>query len=517
MSDNCDKKEFGDYQTPVRFALDVCKFLHNELHLEPEIILEPTAGIGNFIYASLQNFNKIKKIHAVEIKREYVEDCKSNIKDDRIEILNENFFSYKYRGDTSKEILIIGNPPWATNANLKRNLPNKTNLKRLSGIEAITGASNFDICEYIILKVLNDFKNTNATIAMLCKTSVARNIVEYVFQKKFNVSLLKILNFNAKKIFNVSASACLLVIKLSKETLEKLSCNISSFYSPAHVLEEITYTNKVLKNSNIENSELMGDSQLEWRQGVKHDCASIMELSMLGKGRYLNKKGDILELEDNFVFPLIKSSAIKTPLICDKFEKFVIVTQKKPRSDTSCIKNIAPLTWDYLRKNRAFFSKRKSTIYKGAPDFSMFGVGIYSYSKYKVGISGFYKKPLFSLIYNKSNTDIPVMMDDTAYFLSFDEYDVAYVCMLLLNSDKVSNLLHSISFEDAKRPYTKKVLKNIDLLKCAQKISFSMLKDVEKKLGLKEKCLKSNYENFFDFIKKKSLISQSELNLDCKR
>ena len=147
----------------------------------------------------------------------------------------------------------------------------------------------------------------------------------------------------------------------------------------------------------------------------------------------------------------------------------------------------------------------------------MFGVGIYSYSKYKVGISGFYKKPLFSLIYNKSNTDIPVMMDDTAYFLSFDEYDVAYVCMLLLNSDKVSNLLHSISFEDAKRPYTKKVLKNIDLLKCAQKISFSMLKDVEKKLGLKEKCLKSNYENFFDFIKKKSLISQSELNLDCKR
>ena len=34
------------------------------------------------------------------------------------------------------------------------NLPEKENFKRLSGTDAITGASNFDICEYIILKLI---------------------------------------------------------------------------------------------------------------------------------------------------------------------------------------------------------------------------------------------------------------------------------------------------------------------------------------------------------------------------
>lgn len=69
----------------------------------------------------------------------------------------------------------------------------------------------------------------------------------------------------------------------------------------------------------------------------------------------------------------------------------------------------------------------------------MFGVGDYSFSTYKVGISGFYKKPLFSLLYNKNELSHPIMLDDTSYFLSFDTYDEAYTCMLLLNSESVQN------------------------------------------------------------------------------
>lgn len=107
----------------------------------------------------------------------------------------------------------------------------------------------------------------------------------------------------------------------------------------------------------------------------------------------------------------------------------------------------------------------------------MFGVGDYSYSKFKVGISGFYKKPLFSLLYNKVNLDKPIMLDDTSYFLSFDNYEIAYVCMLLLNSEKVQEFLYSISFKDAKRPYTKKVLQRLDLEKSIQTVTFDELKD----------------------------------------
>ena len=84
----------------------------------------------------------------------------------------------------------------------------------------------------------------------------------------------------------------------------------------------------------------------------------------------------------------------------------------------------------------------------------MFGVGDYSYSKYKVGVRGFNKQPLFSVLY--SDDGKPVMTDDTSYFICFDYYDIAYVAMLLLNSNKVQSFLKSIVFLDAKRPYTKK-------------------------------------------------------------
>ena len=129
----------------------------------------------------------------------------------------------------------------------------------------------------------------------------------------------------------------------------------------------------------------------------------------------------MVSLEHTLVFPLMKSSSFKKPIVKSSFQKFVIVTQKKTREETAYIRELAPLTWKYLQKNKDLFEARKSSIYNGAPDFSMFGVGDYSYAPYKVGISGFYKKPLFSLIYNESEISHSVMVDDTSYFLSLSK------------------------------------------------------------------------------------------------
>ena len=133
----------------------------------------------------------------------------------------------------------------------------------------------------------------------------------------------------------------------------------------------------------------------------------------------------------------------------------------------------------------------------------MFGVGDYSFSTYKVGISGFYKKPLFSLLYNKNELSHPIMLDDTSYFLSFDTYDEAYTCMLLLNSESVQNFLYSISFQDAKRPYTKKVLQRIDLLKCVQEVSIEELKKTEKTFNLHPYITENLYSIFKNILNKK--------------
>ena len=197
-------------------------------------------------------------------------------------------------------------------------------------------------------------------------------------------------------------------------------CEVYDIETPNTISGRISFQNGKLSNLDDDVLDLDGESVFEWRQGVKHDCAGVMELEKQGENNYKNKNKEKVELEDLLVFPLMKSSSFKKPIINSDFTKYVIVTQKKAREETNYIEALAPKTWKYLCDRKDVFDSRRSSIYKGAPAFSMFGVGDYSYAKYKVGISGFYKRPLFALLYNENKIEHPIMVDDTSYFLSFD-------------------------------------------------------------------------------------------------
>ena len=501
------KREFGDYQTPIEFSDKVCTYLKEKLHITPSAIVEPTCGVGNFIKSSLL-FNA-SEYYGIEINPEYCSICRESINDDRVTIINSDFFitsSMDYIKDKRK-ILVLGNPPWVTNSTLSSlgsdNLPIKSNFKGLKGIDAITGSSNFDICEYIILQLISEYKNTNTVIAMLCKTSVARNVFIELKRNHISFSIYDVLEFDAAKVFGINASACVLIIQLSEIKAVTEKCNVYSFDNPEVVKYQFGYSDRGQFYSNlaipIDNFD--GQCCFEWRQGVKHDCSSVMELSLCN-GKMYNRQKEIVEIEDDIIFPLVKSSMFKSPII-NYFSKYVIVTQKRVREETEYIEHEFPKTWHYLYRNIDFFSRRKSSIYKGSPLFSMFGIGDYSYSKYKVGISGFYKKPLFSVLY--SNDGKPVMTDDTSYFICFESFDMAYVAMLLLNSERVQQFLKSIAFIDAKRPYTKKVLERIDFSKIVQYIQLDDLVGTEHLLNLSDYVTSSMYDTF------KSLLGLGQL------
>lgn len=491
------KREYGDYQTPEYFSLAVCEYLKNQRQINPTIIIEPTCGIGSFVKSSLI-FNA-SKIVGIEVNSEYCKICKDSILDPKVQIINANLFTFDLKAiaNVKDRILVVGNPPWVNNSTLSSldssNMPVKKNFKGFKGMDAITGASNFDICEYIILQLIASFRGTNTTIAMLCKTSVARNVFVEMKRTYTEYVSCDILEFDAKKVFGISASACLLVIDLSVSNFSDEICNVYSFYEPQKIRSSFGYVGgKFYSNLSTGAEDFSGSCCFEWRQGVKHDCSKVMELSLNGTS-FVNGLKESVDIENSYVFPLIKSSMFKTPIISNS-NKYVIVTQKKVREDTSHIAIDAPKTWHYLESHKEYFLKRKSTIYKNAPDFSMFGVGDYSYAPYKVGVSGFYKKPLFSVL--ASLDGIPLMTDDTSYFISFATYDMAYVAMLILNSARVQHFLSTIAFVDAKRPYTKKVLEQIDFNKILSSIQFSELVDTEKNLKLKKYVNKNMLSSF---------------------
>lgn len=494
------KKEYGDYQTPVLFAKKVIDYSLNKFNINPDLIIEPTCGVGNFIKASKDYFSNAD-IVAVDINKEYTDSISEEYDD--VTVYNEDIFGFdlgKLVDEKYGEYLIIGNPPWVTNSNLSKfqssNLPLKNNFKNYDQFEAKTGMSNFDVSENIILHIINNFKDYNSTIIFLCKYNVACNIFEYLIETSTYPAKINIVKFNAMQIFGIDSASCILIIQFNDNNKKISSCMVNDLTNP-HDYYRIGIKNGKLY-SNIENDvDIDGKCSYEWRQGIKHDCVNVMELEKYGS-EYENKKGDRILLEEGLLYPLLKSSALKKPIVKDSGQR-IIITQHKLKEDTSYIKDEYPLTWDYLNKNREYFDKRKSTIYQKAPDFSIFGIGEYTFKKYKVAISGFYKRGLFSLAYNNKS----MMLDDTCYYLSFDDYDEAYVTMLILNSDVVQRFLKNIVFLDSKRPYTKKVLKRIDIGKALKIITFDDLKETEDTLEI-ERCVTE--EMFEKYLKKYEML-----------
>ena len=148
-------------------------------------------------------------------------------------------------------------------------------------------------------------------------------------------------------------------------------------------------------------------------------------------------------------------------------KRWMIVTQKKIGEDTSIIKEEAPLTWKYLIKHPEKLDKRKSSIYKGKPRFSVFGVGDYTFKPWKIAISGFYKSLEFHLI--PPFHEKPVVFDDTCYFLSTNEEKEAILLLNLLKQERVKEFYQSFIFWDAKRPITKNILKKLYIEKLIEK------------------------------------------------
>lgn len=242
----------------------------------------------------------------------------------------------------------------------------------------------------------------------------------------------------------------------------------------------------------------------EWRQGLKHDCSMVMELERQN-GHFLNGDQKIVNLENDLVYGILKSSELKGGVV-DNPKKFTIVTQKKIGQDTSYIRDFFPLTFDYLEANKEKFFGRKSSIYKNKPPFSIFGIGDYSFLPYKVAISGLYKSPTFTLVL--PHIDKPIMLDDTCYFIGFNSLNDALLVFALLRHSIVKDLLGAITFQDAKRIYTKDVLMRIDLIQVSKAVPYNEIQVILKEVGcLQQLPNQEDYINFCNSMRNKNFQS----------
>ncbi|TWT39013.1 DNA methyltransferase family protein [Blastopirellula retiformator] len=462
--------EFGDFQTPAALADEVVRLLAAQ-SLRPATIIEPTCGQGTFVHAALAHFPAAQVI-GVEINPAYVAQLQQSLQGEkRATIERGDFFSVDWQTKLRQfpqPILLLGNPPWVTNAQQtlfqSDNLPQKSNFQRQAGIDAITGKSNFDISEWMLRQLVTLLDDRSAEIAMLCKTMVARKVLQAAWKESQRIAHAEIRQINAAEHFGVAVDACLLRCTLGgKPTTTCLTFDSLSADAPSRQLGIVDNTLVQDVAAYRRWRRLAGDSPYQWRSGVKHDCAKVMELRTAGT-KLQNGLNETVELESDYLFPMLKSSEVAGGALQPKRQ--MLVPQRKTADPTDQIEQIAPRTWAYLQRHGEALDRRRSSIYRRRPRFSVFGVGDYAFAPWKVAISGFYKRLQFAVI--GSAGDKPVVVDDTVYFLACQSEEEARLLATLLHSEPAQQFYASQVFWDAKRPITVDLLKRLNLAAVAQ-------------------------------------------------
>ena len=468
--------EFGDFQTPDELAVTLCERLA-ALGLSPDVVIEPTCGVGAFVRAALHAFPRARSVLGFEVNPDYLATLTDRLASspcrDRVTLEQADFFATDWRPKVETHpgnILVLGNFPWVTNAVQGAiggsNLPKKSNFLGHAGFDAISGKANFDISESMLLEVLRWFQRRSGDIAMLVKTAVARKILAHAQRHGDAVREAFVIGIDAKMCFDASVEACLLVIRLGGDRRE--ACYDYTIFRNLNDLEGRRVGHRDgLTVGDLHAFEcsrrLLGASPEKWRSGVKHDAAAVMEFTQYNDG-FVNGLGELVQLETDYLFPLMKGSDVGGGK--GWRGKWVLVTQQAVGQSTDIIRLRAPSTWAYLERHSEKLDERRSTIYAKNPRFSVVGVGKYAFRPWRIAICGFYKALSFRLVGPMEGK--PVMFDDTVYYVSFPREQEAREALASLTSERALSLLSSLVFWDEKRPIKTAILNLLDWSKLDQ-------------------------------------------------
>lgn len=468
------KKEYGDFQTPLSLARRVAGLIKKDVSRVGTIV-EPTCGLGSFLQATAEIFGSSPNYFGFDLNADYVMSAGvalAKIGPPAASVQQRDFYTINWPEffcEQSGPFLIIGNPPWITNAGMGAiggsNLPEKSNFQGHGGFAARTGKANFDISEWMLMRLLEALQGKRATLAMLCKTATARKVLRHAWRNGLDAGPSSLHLIDAAVEFGVSVDACLLYTHIGTGATEPTATVYRSL-----TFDEPSQTFGLFAGDLVSDidaycalRDLDGLEYKRWRSGVKHDAAKVMEFTR-DNGFFVNGFGERCDLEDDYIYPLLKSSDLANGRL--KPTRFVLLTQRRVVDQTDEIKHSAPKTWRYLLDHAKKLDKRGSSIYTKRARFAVFGIGDYSFAPAKVAISGLYKTLHFQAVGSAGGK--PIMVDDTCSFIPCESKAEAEFFADLLNSETAQRFISALVFMDAKRPVTIDVLKRIDLKKLAK-------------------------------------------------
>lgn len=462
MSARARRVEYGDFQTPLGLARDVCAWLARGplAGRPPASVLEPTCGDGAFLAAAAQQWPAAGRI-GLDIDRAHL--ARAAVADAEARLIEADAFTTDWAAllaELPRPVLVLGNPPWVTSAAVGAlggaNRPRRDRPSGLSGLDALTGKSNFDVSEWITLRLLAAL-SPGDPLALLLKSATARRVLAHHWRHGPPPAAAALLGIDARAHFGAAVDAGLLFTRLGASADEAADCAV-------HAALDRPRTH----DFGLRDGDLVADTAAyararpalgvgpRWRSGIKHDAARVLELRA-GSDGWRNGLGEAVDVEPEALFPLMKSADVahgRRP------SRWLLVPHPGPSASPTEHLAAMPRARAYLDAHGARLDRRRSAIYRKRPRFSIFGVGPYSFTRWKVAISGMYA-PRFTLV--GPHQGRPVVFDDTVYLLPCPDEAVARAALAALESPAARDALAALVFPDAKRPVTASLLGRLDL------------------------------------------------------
>ncbi|HEX2677574.1 MAG TPA: class I SAM-dependent methyltransferase, partial [Polyangiales bacterium] len=300
-----NRRERGDWQTPEALAHEVLARVQAVGVAPPACVLEPTCGTGTFLAAAAEAFPNARLV-GYELNAAYAKQARARVQASalaQVQVRVANFFELDWRRELAAlpdgPLWIVGNPPWVTSATLgtlgSRNLPRKQNSAKLKGLDARTGKSNFDVSEWMLARLLEALHGRrDATLAMLCKASVARKLIVHATTNGLQLTPGGLWRIDSRAHFQAAVDAVLFVARTGggesapKEPLRWPVHDELRDSRPRALLQLQDGSLLADAAAFARTAQLAGRSEPAWRSGLKHDCARVMELRRDARGALRN-------------------------------------------------------------------------------------------------------------------------------------------------------------------------------------------------------------------------------------
>jgi hypothetical protein len=397
---------------------------------------------------------------------------------------------------------VVGNPPWIKWEFLSREYKRKLGYLYLKiyklfshkGMKAGLGFAHDDISVVFMYVAIDKYLRKGGVLGFVMKQTLYKSVAGKEFRKfaiekgtkSIPLRVVKVNDMLELRPFSGSAQAetSTLILEKGKETnypvpyfvwstkgeLPKAYQSLSDIKNQLDIVEKSAYPHNRKNKLDIwvvdgergkEETFQQSKNYYKPRHGIVNDLNACFFMDILGEqqGKLLvqnrvnraKKKLSLVEtrIEKDLVYPFLKPKNIRKWKT--KGYLYAILPQRKNGEDNeSELRRKCPDTYKYLRRFEAQLLKRSSRWFKikGAPFYSVFGLGDYSFKPYKVVWCCMSYLPSFAVVSRVNDKWLGrklVMPDNTiGYFPCDTENEAHYICAIM-NSAIVQKYFESRS------------------------------------------------------------------------